>query len=65
MEELLLALRAYSSAKQAHDDAMFKCEHSWGYRGYAYISALDAAEQRFADALNNLIDARIEERTGA
>ena len=65
MQELLSALRNFDSAKTAHDEAMYKCETTWDYHGSSYIEALTKAEMAFAEALNAVIDARIESTTGA
>jgi len=48
------------SAKQAHDEAMFKCEYSWGYHGYGYIKALDEAEEALSECFNKVIDERVD-----
>lgn len=61
MRDLLIALRQYDTTKMAHDEAMGKCEVSWGYHGYNYITALEKAENEFATALEAVIDSRINE----
>ena len=60
IEELLRSMREYDNTKQAHDEAMAKCDCTWGYRGHSYIVALDKAEKEFATALEQVIDERIE-----
>lgn len=61
-EELLRALRNYDYTKQAHDEAMAGCDCSWGYRGHRYITALERAEGDFANALEAVIDERIDRK---
>lgn len=60
--EVIRCLRNYDCAKTAHDEAMSKCDSSWGYRGYSYIEALEKAGDDFGDALEALIDERIDAR---
>ena len=59
-KDVIYALRNYDMCKTAHDEAMAKCEVSWGYFGHRYISALEKAEEQLDAALIDLIDSRVK-----
>lgn len=62
--DLALALKNLLTAMRERDVQMSKCDRSWGYFGHHYEEAVSEAEKEFADALNALIDERINARLG-
>jgi hypothetical protein len=54
------ALRDLLTAKSEHDENKAKNQYEWGYWGYPFREALELAEHRFLDALNEHIDERIK-----
>ena len=59
-EKLIYALRAVLMAEQDEQDARKRYDGSdWGYHGFQWAEASREAGERFAAALDEVIDARV------
>lgn len=60
MNELIRTLLECIEATERHDKERDQWHgHDWDYFGYDYIVAMEAAQGRFAEVLNNVIDSRV------
>ncbi len=64
MSRILEALNHWQRKKKEYDKASSDCDGSWGYYGHSLSMELEAAENEFTAALDEVIDARSVARRG-
>ena len=61
MDEMIDALVKLIRLKQERDKAFADCDSSWGYYGYDIEKKLEEAKQRYAKALTDYLQVRLDE----
>ena len=62
VQKLMGVVEAISSEKDARESYIDGGGYEWGYHGYPFERAICTSQEEFTKALDEYIDARIEEK---